>query len=199
MTWGGASRKNDYRRLDEIGFDVVDASLGVALAAIAKDRPDASHPERAASTRVAADFRVGEFNLRMWCRRQRTIAFLADTDPTEILDLIASGLSVADLAVEYDISTKVVEEWVRAHTATEDVASAKDSMAEMKFARIRAEIIDAANELQIKRALAVHSIDKHVAGANSRRYSEDKNVRINAGAGTVMEISFVRKQPEPQT
>jgi hypothetical protein len=194
MTWGGEGRKADYRRLDEIGFDVVDARLATCMAEIVKDAADARYPERKASTLVAAEFKVAEFNLRMWCRRQRTITFLAGTEPAEVLDLIASGLSPADIATEYDVSVKVVEEWVRAHTQQEDMAMAKDAMAEMKFARVRAEINAATDELQIKRALAVHGIDKHVAAANSRRYSEDKNVRINAGAGTVMEISFTRKQ-----
>lgn len=194
---GTGGRKADYRRLDEIGFDVVDARLGACLREVVKDEPTDRHPERKVSRLIADEFKVAEFNLRMWCRRQRTIAFLAETEPAEILDLIASGLSPADLATEYDVSVKVVEEWVRAHTATEDVANAKDAMAEMKFARVRAEIASATDELSIKRALAVHGIDKHVAAANSRRYSEDKNVRINAGQGTVMEISFVRKQEQP--
>ena len=195
MTWAGAGRKADYRRLDEIGFDVVDARLAACMTEVVKEAPDARYPERKASALVAQEFKVAEFNLRMWCRRQRTIAFLAETEPAEILDLIASGQSPADIATEYDVSVKVVEEWVRAHTQQEDMAMAKDAMAEMKFAQIRREIAEATDELQIKRALACHGIDKHVAAANSRRYSEDKNVRINAGQGTVMEISFTRKQP----
>jgi hypothetical protein len=196
MTWGGAGRRADYRRLDEIGYDVVDARIETCLRAARTDYPDDRYPESRACRLVAAELKVGDFTLRMWWRRQRTVAFLTETEPAEILDLIATGRTPADIAVEYDVSVRIVEEWIRAHAATEDVASAKDAMAEMKFARVRAEIENAGTELQIKRALAVHGIDKHVAAANSRRYSEDKNVRINAGQGTVMEISFVRK-PEP--
>lgn len=194
MGWGGAGRRADYRRLDEIGFDVVDARIETCIRAARVDAPDDRYPESRACRLVADEFKVGDFNLRMWWRRQRTVVFLTETEPAEILDLIATGRTCADIAVEYDVSVRVVEEWVRAHAATEEVASAKDAMAEMKFARVRKEIDTATSELQIKRALAVHGIDKHVAAANSRRYSEDKNVRINAGQGTVMEISFIRKR-----
>jgi hypothetical protein len=193
MVWGGKGRRDDYRRLDEIGYDVVDARVAASLDQARRDRPDDKYPERGAFTAVAAELKVSDFNLRMWWRRQRTIVFLADTDPAEILDLIASGLTPADIALEYDVSVRVVEEWIRSNAATEDVAAAKDAMADMKFARVRREIEAARSETEIKRALACHGIDKHVAAANSRRYSEDKNVRINAGQATVMEISFVRK------
>lgn len=197
MSWGGAGRKADYRRLDEIGFDVVDARIETCIRAARLDYPDDRYPESRAFRLVADEFKLSDFNLRMWWRRQRTVIFLSETDPAEILDLIACGKSPADIAVEYEVSVRVVEEWIRTHAATEEVAAAKDSMAEMKFAQIRREITTAKSEFEVKRALAAHGVDKHVAAANSRRYSEDKNVRINAGQGTVMEISFVRK-PEPQ-
>jgi transposase-like protein len=197
MSWGGAGRKRDYRLLDEIGFDVVDARLEICIRTARIEEKGDRYPENKAFKAVAQEFDVNDFNLRMWWRRKRTIIFLTDTDPAEILDLIASGLGCADLALAYDVSVKVVEEWVRTHAATEDIAAAKDAMAEMKFARVRREIEEAETDIAIKRALAMHSVDKHVAAANSRRYSEDKNIRINAGASTAMEISFIRKR-EPE-
>lgn len=189
-------RKEDYRRLDEIGFDVVDARFGQILQHVRREDATTRYPESKAARLTAEEFKVAQFNLQMWMRRKRTITFLADTDPEEILDLIAHGYTPADLSAEYDISVRVVEEWIRVHCAAEDIANAKDAMADMKFTHIRREIMDAKNEAALKQALAAHTIDKHVAAAHSRRYSEDKQIRVNAGAGVAMEISFVRKRRE---
>jgi hypothetical protein len=196
MAWGGQGRKSDYRRLDTVGFDVVDARMGQILAEIRKENVD-RYPERTASDKAAEEFGVAEFNLRMWVRRQRTITFLAEAEPGEILDMIACGQSPADIAIEYDVSVRVIEHWITEHCKSEDIANAKDSMADAKFARVRREIEDARNDFEIKKSAAIHAIDRHVA-TTSRRYSEDKNIRINAGAGTAMEISFVRKRPQPE-
>lgn len=198
MGWGGQGRKEDYRRLDEIGFDVVDARLGQCLRKITQEDLGNRYPERAASEMAAEEFRVSEFNLRMWCRRQRTIRFLSEIEPDELLDLIASGMTPADISVEYDVSVRVVEHWIAEKCKSEDVANAKDAMADAKFARVRREIETATADFHIKKASALHALDRHVA-TTSRRYSEDKNIRINAGNGTAMEISFVRKRQEPET
>jgi len=194
--WGGQGRKADYRRLDTVGFDVVDARMGQILAEIRAENKE-SYPERAASERASVEFGVAEFNLRMWLRRQRTITFLAEAEPGELLDMIACGQSPADIAIEYDVSVRVIEHWIAEHCKSEDVANAKDAMADAKFARVRREIETARSDFDIKRSSAIHAIDKHVA-TTSRRYSEDKNIRINAGSGTAMEISFVRKRPQPE-
>jgi len=195
-------RRADYRKLDEIGFDVVDARLAQALQVVREERATDAYPERTAERIVATEFKVQAFNLAMWIRRKRTVAFLSETDPEEILDMVASGMTPADMALQYDVSPKVVEEWIRVHCAAEDIANAKDAMADMKFAQVRREISEAANEVAVKRALAVHQIDRHVAAAHSRRYSEDKNIRVNAGAGVAMQISFVRaadtREPEAE-
>lgn len=193
-TWPG--RKVDYKKLDEIGFDVVDARFAKILDYIRRDYRDERYPERAAAAALAKELGVAEFNLRLWMRRQRTVIFLAETDPAEVLDLIASGKTAADIAHEYDLNVRVIEEFIRTHCARDELADARDAMAEMRFTLIRDQVLKAKTELEIKQAMAAHNIDQRIAAANSRRYSEDKNVRINAGAGMAMEISFVRRKDE---
>lgn len=195
MGWGGEGRKRDYKRLTEIGYDVVDARLEQVLRLWRKEHPEDGYPERTASGLVAEELGVFEFNMRMWLRRQRTVAFLAEMTDEEFLDLIAGGQSPADIAAAYDLSVKLVEAWMHERCKPEDIANAKDAMADAKFANVRREIAEASSEFQLKRAAALNAVDRHVA-TTTRRYSEDKNVRINAGAGAVMEISFVRRKTE---
>jgi hypothetical protein len=194
------SRKAEYKLLDEIGFDVVDARFAQILDHVKREYKEDRYPEQHAERLTAAEFHVSLFNMTLWMRRKRTVAFLAESEPEEILDLVASGMTPADMALRFDVHPRVVEEYLRVHTRAEDLANAKDAMADMKFARIRQEIMDAKSEIDMKRAVAVHAIDRHVASAHARRYSEDKNIRINAGAGNALQISFVRsRDPEPES
>jgi hypothetical protein len=171
--------RSDFRRLDAIGLDVVLARLA-----------DIAYPE------LAKELRVNTLNLRLWIVRERTRAFLEDAEPRALLDLLAQGYTVADLATEYEVSAQAIEHFLKAHTKPEERDEADDIGASSRFNEIRRDIAQAPEKFYIDRAHAKLALEKHVSGLTTRRFADDKTLRIQAAKGLAMQVSFMRTKDD---
>lgn len=176
---GGLRRRDDYRALDDVGYDMVDA-LRVR--------------ERLSDTDLARRFGVTEFNLTLWIRRQRTLIFLEHASPESMIDMLASGESAASIARTHGVQLALVERWIREHVPAEHLSEARDCAAEAIFDASLQAIHDAKDELGLAKEKAKHHIHRFHATATTRRFTDDKTVKVTPGEGLSVSFSFTRKK-----
>lgn len=176
---GTPLRRRDYSRLDQVGIDVVEAALSKPGAAL---------------NAIATRYGVSEFNLRLWRRYRRTELFLLDYDAEQLLDDVASGETVASLARKHDISHGLLSRWVDSNVNKEDLAIARDNAAEAQFDASKSELDDAKDDVMVRRAVEKHKIDRFVAERTTRRFTDEKQLRVTGTEGVEFHISYRMKQ-----
>jgi transposase-like protein len=175
---GTPLRRRDYARLDQVGIDVIEAALSKA----------------GASTQAIADrYSVSEFNLRMWRRFRRTELFLHEYGPEDLLDDIANGDTVASIARKHDISHGLLAKWAAVHVNAEDLAVARDNAADAQFDASKVELDGAADDVAVRRAVEKHKIDRFVAERTTRRFTDEKQLRVTGTEGVEFHISYKMK------
>lgn len=177
---GGHRRRDDYQALNDVGFDMVDAMK-------ARGRSDAD---------LARDYGVTEFNLTLWLRRQRTLIFLEHASPESMIDLLSSGESAASIARAHGVQLALVERWIREHVPAEHLSEARDNAAEAMFDASLVAIGTAKDEFELAREKAKHGIQRFHAMSTTRRFTDDKQVKVTPGAGVSVSFSFTRKKRE---
>lgn len=178
---GTPLRRRDYARLDQVGIDVIESALskpGAALAAI------------------ATRYGVSEFNLRLWRRYRRTELFLIDYGVEELLDDISAGHTIASIARDNDVSHGLLSKWVDTHVDKESLAIARDNAAEAQFDASKVELKDAKDDVEVRRAVERHKIDRFVAERTTRRFTDEKQLRLTGTEGVEFHISYrMKKRP----
>lgn len=174
-------RRRDYARLDEVGIDVFEEALS----------------KRGATLNALAErYGVSEFNARMWRRFRRTTLFLLDLDPDHIIDEIAAGNTIAGIARTHDISHALLAKWVDTHVDREAVAQARDLAAEAQFDAVKAELDEATNDTSVRVAMGKHQVDRFVAERTTRRFTDEKQLRVTGTEGVEFHISYRQKPPD---
>lgn len=180
MAAGGQRRKADYAALDDVGYDMVDALRA----------------QKWSAADLAVRFGVTEFNLTLWLRRQRTLIWLESANPESMMDLLASGHSAASISREHGVQLYLIERWIHDNIPAEHLADARNCSAEAQFDKDMHEIDRAADEFGIAKVKARHSIGRFHAIATTRRFTDDKTVRVTPGEGLSVSFSFTRKKRE---
>lgn len=181
---GTPLRRRDYARLDQVGIDVIEAALSKPGAAV---------------NAIATRYGVSEFNLRMWRRYRRTELFLVHYDGEQLLDDIAAGHTVASLARVHDISHGLLAKWVDHNVNKEDLAIARDNAAEAQFDASKEELTGAKDDVEVRRAVEKHKIDRFVAERTTRRFTDEKQLRLTGTEGVEFHISYkMSKRPEDE-
>jgi transposase-like protein len=177
--------RRDYARLDEVGFDVIEELISTGKT----------------SHRAIADrYGVAEINLTLWRRMRRTRIFVEETTPEQILDYIASGHSIAEIARKNDLSHKILAAWIQENIPASDVEGAREDAAESQFARAKDELESAGDDVGIRKAVERHKIDRFVAERTTKRYSDEKSVRVTGLEGVIFNWNTGALMPpeEPQ-
>jgi hypothetical protein len=180
MPAGAQRRKHDYAALDDVGYDMVDA-LRAQKNTIAD---------------LSSRFGVTEFNLTLWLRRQRTLIWLEQASPESIVDLLATGETAASIARAHEIQLFLVERWIHDNIPAEHLSDARNCSAEAMFDKDMNEINHAGDEMALARVKARHSIGRFHAVATTRRFTDDKTVKVTPGEGLSVSFSFTRKRRE---
>lgn len=178
MAAGALRRKHDYQALDDVGYDMVDALRA----------------QKHTLADLCQRFGVTEFNLTLWLRRQRTLIWLESVSPESMMDLLATGHTAASIAREHGIQLFLVERWIHDNIPAEHLSEARNCAAEAMFDKDMHEIEQAGDELAISKVKARHSIGRFHATATTRRFTDDKTVRVTPGEGLSVSFSFTRKK-----
>lgn len=178
---GGQRRKADYQALDDVGYDMVDA-LRVQ--------------EKLSDATLAQRFGVTEFNLTLWIRRQRTLIFLEVASPESMIDLLSSGETAASIARVHGVQLALVERWIRENIPAEFLSEARDNAAEAIFDKNLEAVRNAGDELALAKAKVEHSIHRFHAVSTTRRFTDDKTIKVTPGEGLSVSFSFTRKKRE---
>ena len=177
---GALRRKADYQLLDDIGYDMVDALLTKQGHTIAD---------------FSRTYGCLEFNLTLWLRRQRTLIWLEQATPESIADLIATGYTAAAIAREHNLQVRLVDVWIHANIPAEHLSAARDCAAESMFDK-DVKDTETADELGLQRIKLRHSIQRFHAQSTTRRFTDDKTVKVTPGEGLNISFSFTRKKRE---
>lgn len=169
--------RRDYDRLDEIGFDVVEEILSKRGNAIAK---------------VAADYGVAEINLRLWRRMRRTRLYLDELTIEQFLDYIACGHTIAEIARDNELSPRLIEKWVKDEIEAQELEGARELAADSQFARAKGELNDAMDDVGLRRAVERHKIDRFQAERTTKKYSDEKTVRVTGLEGVIFNFNTNR-------
>jgi hypothetical protein len=169
--------RRDYDRLDEIGFDVVEEILSKRGNAIAK---------------VAADYDVAEINLRLWRRMRRTRLYLDELTIEQFLDYIACGHTIAEIARDNELSPRLIEKWVKDEIEAQELEGARELAADSQFARAKGELSDAEDDVGLRRAVERHKIDRFQAERTTKKYSDEKTVRVTGLEGVIFNFNTNR-------
>lgn len=172
--------RKDYARLDEVGFDVVEELLSLKSSTVSG---------------VAAKFQVAEINLRLWRRMRRTRIFCDELEPGQFLDMLAAGDTIAELARVNDLSPRLLEAYAREQIEPTDVEMARETGAESAFARAKEELSVAVDDVGLRRAVERHKIDRFQAERTTKRYSDEKTVRVTGIEGVVFSFNTDRLMP----
>lgn len=178
MAAGALRRKHDYAALDDVGYDMVDA-----LRAQKNTLAD-----------LCSRFGVTEFNLTLWLRRQRTLIWLESVSPESMMDLLATGQTAASISREHGIQLFLVERWIHENIPAEHLSEARNCAAEAMFDKDMNEIERAGDEFAIAKVKARHSIGRFHAVSTTRRFTDDKTVKVTPGEGLSVSFSFTRKK-----
>jgi len=173
-----ASRKDDYRRLDAIGYDMVEARI------------DRFPTTGETLEQLAREYGVTRFNMTTWIRRCRTTEFIEDHGVEGILEMIADGASLAMIADANSLSNGILEVWARSNIDSGLMNDAREAAAERWFSAAFTEIDNAMDELSIAKVREKAKIQQFVVGNVTRRYSTDKNIRVTANDGVSFSISY---------
>lgn len=169
--------RRDYEKLDAVGFDVVEELLST----------------KANSQRgVAERFGVAEINLKLWRRMRRTRLYCDDLEPAQLLDYVAAGHSLAEIARANDLSPRILEAWVKQNIEPQALEEARETSADSAFARAKDEIQASANDLGLRVAVERHKIDRFCAERTTKRYSDEKTVRVTGMEGVVFNFNTNR-------
>lgn len=179
-------RRADYAKLDEVGYDVVHAMLF-----------GNGNGQRDSEETIATRYGVSRFNLKLWMRKQRTFSFLDEVGADGVLELIAEGASLAMLAEEHQLSNGIMEHWAKEHITPDQMTEARNAAAEHWFSNSFREIDATMNDLELARVREKIKLKQWIAGNVTRRFSEDKTVRIQAGEGVTFSVSY-GKVAEPE-
>jgi len=172
-------RREDYKKLDEVGYDVVHALLF-----------GNGDGQRNSEETLAKKYAVSRFNLKLWMRKQRTFAFIEEVGVEGILEMIAEGASLAMLAEEHQVSNGLLEAWAKEHITPDQMTEARNAAAEHWFSHSFREIDATNNDLELAQVKEKIRLKQWMAGNVTRRFSEDKNVRITSGEGVTFAISY---------
>lgn len=146
---------------------------------------------------LADRYGVSEFNARMWRRFRRTELFLLELDPDHILDEIAAGNNLAGIARTHDISHGLLSKWADTHLDREALAGARDLAADAQFDATKMELDDAGNDTAVRRAMGKHQVDRFVAERTTRKFTDEKQLRVTGTEGVEFHISYRQKPAEP--
>jgi hypothetical protein len=172
-------RRADYEKLDEIGYDVVHALLF-----------GNGNGDRNSEETLAKKYGVSRFNLKLWMRKQRTFDFIAQVGVEGILEMIAEGTSLAMLAEEHQLSNGLLEHWAKEAITPDQMTEARNAAAEHWFSHSFREIDLTNNDLELAQVKEKIRLKQWIAGNVTRRFSEDKTVRVQAGEGVTFNISY---------
>lgn len=178
-------RRADYAKLDEIGYDVVHALLF-----------GNGDGERDSEETLARKYQVSRFNLKLWMRKQRTYSFIEDVGVDGVLELIAEGTSLAMLADEHQLSNGILEHWAKENIQADQMTEARNAAAEAWFAGADREIGMTRNELELAQVRERVKLKQWISGNVTRRFSEDKNIRVQAGEGVSFSITYGKVKDE---
>lgn len=172
--------RQDYAKLDEVGFDVVEELLS----------------QKANTVKgVAERFQVAEINLRLWRRMRRTRIFLEELEPGVFLEMLAAGHTIAEVARENELSPRLLEAYAREQIEPQDVEIARETGADSAFARAKEELHAATDDVALRRAVERHKIDRFQAERTTKRYSDEKTVRVTGIEGVVFSFNTDRLMP----
>jgi hypothetical protein len=174
-------RREEYARLDQVGFDVIEALLS---------------KEGSSARELARGYGVSEFNLRLWRRYRRTELFLSELDQLDLLDMIGDGATVAGIARDNDLSLNILDAWIRKNVAAEDIEHARELAADAQFERTKAEIDTADEQFHVTRSLARHGIEKFQAERTTRKYTDERSIRVQAPSGVIFSVNTGHLDPE---
>lgn len=172
--------RKDYSRLDEVGFDVVEELLSRKTETVKG---------------VADKFGVAEINLRLWRRMRRTRIFCDELEPGQFLEMLAAGETIAEIARVNDLSPRLLEAYAREQIEPTDVEMARETGAESAFARAKDELAGAVDDVGLRRAVERHKIDRFQAERTTKRYSDEKTVRVTGIEGVVFSFNTDRLMP----
>jgi hypothetical protein len=178
-------RRADYAKLDEIGYDVVHALLF-----------GNGNGDRDSEQMIAERYGVSRFNLKLWMRKQRTYQFIEDVGAEGLLEMIAAGSSLAMLAEEHQLSNGLLEHWAKEHITPDQMTEARNAASEAWFAGADRDIGLTRNELELAQVREKIRLKQWVSGNVTRRFSEDKNVRVTAGEGVSFTIVYGKVKEE---
>lgn len=167
----------DYDRLDAIGFDVVEEQLSKRCSSIAA---------------IAREHGVAEINLRLWRRMRRTRLYCDELAPDQLLDLIAAGATIAEIARDNDLSTRILEKWVKENCVPQDLDESRELAAESQFARAKDELGAAIDDVTIRKAVERHKVDRFHAERTTKRFSDEKTVRVTGLEGVIFNFNTNR-------
>jgi transposase-like protein len=177
---GGLRRKTDYIALDDVGYDMVDALIA----------------QRHTHEDLAKQFGVTRFNLELWIRRQRTLIWLEQMTPFSMVDLLCEGHTAASIAREHGVQLALVERWIRENVPAEHLSEARDNAAEAMFEKNLQAIRGAKDDLDLAKAKVEHQVQRFHATSTTRRFTDDRTVKVTPGEGLSVSFSFTRKKRE---
>lgn len=146
---------------------------------------------------LAERYGVSELNAMLWRRFRRTELFLLEIDPDHILDEISAGNTLASIARTHDISHGLLSKWVDTHVDREAIAQARDLAAEAQFDAVKAELDGASNDTAVRVAMGKHQVDRFVAERTTRRFTDEKQLRVTGTEGVEFHISYRQKPDDP--
>lgn len=179
-------RREDYAKLDEIGYDVVHALLF-----------GNGDGNRYTEESLAKKYGVSRFNLKLWMRKQRTYTFLDEIGAEGVLELIAGGTSLAMLADEHQLSNGILEHWAKEKIPPDVMKEARDHAAEAWFSQADSDFKNSTSDLELAQTRERVKLKQWIAGNVTKRFSEDKTIRVTPGEGVVFAISYGRPDEPP--
>lgn len=172
--------RRDYATLDEVGFDVIEELVSTRGQSICG---------------IASRFGVAEMNLRLWRRLRRTRIYLDELEPGQFLEYIAEGHTIAEIARQNELSARLLDTYARESIEAADVEMARETGAESSFARAKDELMSASDDVGLRRAVERHKIDRFQAERTTKRYSDEKTVRVTGIEGVVFNFNTDRLMP----
>jgi hypothetical protein len=169
--------RRDYDKLDEVGFDVVEELLSKRGSSIRK---------------TAEQYKVAEINLRLWRRMRRTRLYLDDLTVEQLLEHIAGGHTIAEIARENELSPRIIESWVKEHIVPQELEEARELAADSQLARAKDELNLADDDIGVRKAVERHKIDRFHAERTTKRYSDEKTVRVTGLEGVIFNFNTNR-------
>lgn len=173
-------RRAEYAKLDEVGFDVIEAILS---------------KEGSSADKVAREYGVSEFNLRLWRRFRRTELYCEEIDEDVLLMDLAEGETLASIARANDLSYQIFQKWAASHVPLEVMEHARGLAADSQFERTKEEVTGAGDAFQIQRAMTRHAIEKFQAERLTRKYTDERQIRIQAPSGVQFSINTGHLDP----